>query len=172
MAAILREASLTYRLVARYMNGPELVGYQITSSVGDSINVKKAVAEQLAAEGLIENCKVIVIDGKTYVKGVGIRISELPVLNMRTGEVRNIQATGVKSVNTMVVVARMVASQRVVGYIVKDASGKQYRLSKDKVWELARSKRITNVSAELNGLSKILRGEGIYLNKLPTVNVD
>ena len=138
----LREPSKVLRLVGRYMHGVDLVGYQITDLNGLSMQVSKAEAEQLALDGFIVNCTLIELEHKRYIKGVGIRISELPVLNTRTGEIKNSQIDGAKTVASLTIVARLKQGQSVVGYIVKDTAGKQYRLSNEKVWELCRNKKI------------------------------
>ncbi len=169
--ALMQTTKKMYKIVGRYMDGVQVIGYQLMDSNGNSIRAKKSDVERLADEGFVENCRVIEYNGVNYIKGVGIRISELPVMNLRTGEIKNSQAGDTDSIAKLVITTRLMRGNSVVGYMVKDASGKQYRLSKEKVWQLAREKAISNAMAQVSGQQKILRGVGIELRDLPAIQI-
>lgn len=165
--SIAQSLQVRYKLTGRYMEGTQIIGFHILSSSGESIKCKKADVEKLAERGIIDNCRLIEFNGVNYIKGVGIRISELPVMNLRSGESIN-DTTGRECLS---VTKRIMSGNNVEGYVVVDTNNKQYRLSKEKVWQLARQKLISNVTAQLNGKQKILRGVGIELRELPTVQL-
>ncbi len=165
--SIAEKLPVRYRLAGRYLEGNEIVGYHLISSNGESLRCKKSDVEKLAERGLIDNCRLIEYNGVNYIKGVGIRISELPVMNLRTSMMDCAEGSRPQ----LTITKRIVNGNNVEGYVVVDQMGKSYRLSKEKVWQLARQKLISNAMAQLCGKQKILRGIGIELRNLPTIQV-
>lgn len=165
---------IRYTLVGRFMDGVNLVGYQVMDTHGNPSSVAKDRAIGLARSNLINNARLVEdrATNKSYLVGVGVKISQLPALNMRTGAAKNIsQDHG--SMTTLAVIARIMSGTKVIGYVVKDAKGQEYNLSQEKVWQLAREKLVSNVVAQMDKRHKILRSadRNRELRSLPTVAV-
>lgn len=167
---------IKYSLVGRYMEGSTIIGYQLQSE-NESLKVKRDTLETMVEQGIVNNCKVIKDNGKTYIKGVGIKISELPALNMlANGKVvnqSNSDITGDQDGTKvgMELVGRMLDGDTVIGYVVKDSTGSEYKLPCEKVWQLTRAGSISNAQAQISGKFKLLLGVGIEIHKLPSVQV-
>lgn len=159
------------RLVGKYIDGGKIIGYQLVGIDGKIFNIKKEELEKLALNGMVENCTVIQYNGVNYLKGVGMRLSDLPALSMRAGIEKNTGLNNAGVNPALEIVARLMSGTRVVGYVVQDIAGKQYKLSKEKVWELAREKIIINAIAQVCNKQKILRGVGMELRQLKCIEV-
>lgn len=151
-----------YKITGRYMEGIQIIGYQLLSETGETSKIKKETMEKMAEQGLITNCKVITYNNKVYVRGIGIRISELPILNISDNK-----SDGTKS--TMEIVGRLLSNTELVGYLVRESTGTEYRISKEKAWLLTMEGTISNAEARISGDNKLILGKGIELRKLPSI---
>lgn len=65
-------------------------------------------------------------------------------------------------------ISRIVDSDdKCIGYKAHDNNGKQFKLSIDKIWELATEGNVNGVIGCFDGTNKIIKGE--QLNKLPKI---
>jgi hypothetical protein len=126
------------------------------------IYISKKDVEKLAGAGLIANCTIVEYEGSNYIRGIGIKISEIPVMN-----IRNTNNLNTKS--NLMIKCKILSGDRLIGYGVVDIHGKEYKLSKEKIWQLAREKSIVNAAAQVVNNQKRLVGLGIELSKLPIV---
>ena len=154
--------SAIYKIVGRYMDGVSIVGYHLIDANGNSDKVSKKDVEKLAGAGLIANCTIVEYEGSNYIRGIGIKISEIPVMN-----IRNTNNLNTKS--NLMIKCKILSGDRLIGYGVVDIHGKEYKLSKEKIWQLAREKSIVNAAAQVVNNQKRLVGLGIELSKLPIV---
>lgn len=157
----------SYKLIGRYMEGIKIIGYQVQSDSGEISKIKKETMEKLAEQGAISNCRIIRDNGKVYVRGVGVRICELPAVNV-TGN--SDAANGTNS--TIEIISRILDKDEVVGYLVEDSTGRKYRISKEKAWTLSMEGKISNTTAKVSGSNKLISGNGIKLKNLPSMQVD
>lgn len=145
-----------YRLEGRYFEGVRVVGYVISDERGNKTNVANKEILMLAAQGMIDKCRVVSVDGEMHLRSDGVALSSLPKMNIGgTGEFK--------------ITYRILNGNVVKGYGVVDRSGKNIKLSREKVWELARDKRIVNAKATLSNNTKILIGVGMELKNLPAM---
>ena len=151
----------TYRLSGQYMVGTQLLGLEICDDRGNKKLVKIEDIHELIRRGMIYGCTLTEHKGSIKIRSKYNKIASLPFITTEaTGKERKFKA-----------IARVFKDRCLIGYKVTDETGKSYNISKDKVWDIARNKGFTNVSAAINNDYKILRGIGIRLTDLPTVNV-
>ena len=88
------------------------------------------------------------------------------VLNTETGEYILYFKYGESSIpiesrsNVLTPIARVFENGNCIGYKVIDKNGKQYKLSTNKVWQMAIDKQIYGIKAKLiNGKRAIISGE-------------
>lgn len=138
------------RCIGKYMLGGELVGLLLEDgSEYLAVRVKEVV--ELAREGGIENVKVIEHDGKYYLKGIGIKISELPNKGVFPANKDEVSIDG----NYLEIKSGIELNGETVGFIVKSKS-REYKLSKAKVWQLAISGAVRGVVAKRVGGKKYI----------------
>lgn len=157
---------MNYKLSARVMEGSQIVGYKLLDEEGNETRIKKETVENLAEEGLIVNCTVIEDNGKKYLKGLGISISELPVIDLKQNESSKIASEGKK----LRLVKRVLDKGKgLTGYIAESDDNQEYRLSLEETWVLCRKGVILNAKAQLSENTKLLVGIDSELRLLPTV---
>lgn len=176
-----------YVVTGRYMNGTEVSGYHIISSLG--ANQKKVTREQLVyllGKGEIANCTGQLYGDQVIIRGTnGVSIADLPIFDERSKSMRQTEFKSnvkpkdgnmSKILGQLTLTARLMCGKESIGYEVKNYGGQVRRLSRDQVMELASDKQISN--ATVQNLSKdgttvkLLRGAGVSLNSLPTIMVD
>lgn len=141
---------VSIKCIGRYMLGGELVGLLLENgSEYLAVRVKEAV--ELAIEGSIENMKVIQYEGKYYLKGVGIRLSEFPNKGVFPANEDEVSIDG----NYLEIKSVIELDGEAVGFIVNSKS-REYKLSKAKVWQLAVSGAVRGVLAKRRGGKKYL----------------
>jgi hypothetical protein len=143
------------------MVGTQLIGLEVSDSAGNKKLLKMMDIHELIRRELIQGCSLIEDNGQTYIKSTQNKIASLPLINRENG------LNGMK----FTVTGRVYSNGALIGYTATDESGKLYRLSKDKVWDIARYGGFTNVSASVCGNKKVLRGLGIRLRDLPEIQV-
>lgn len=180
-------ANNKYVVTGRYMNGVEVTGYHIVSGLGK--NQRKVTREQLIlliGRGEIANCTGEIYKNQVLIRGVnGINIGELPVIDEKTGRLRNMDSvTNVKPksgdmskvLGQVTLTARLMDGRKNIGFEVKNYGGQIGRLSRESVIELAERKLITNAVVQnlnKNGKNeKLIRGAGVDLRDLPTISIE
>ena len=149
-----------YRLIGKYMEGSSIIGLEVADNGGNSKALKVKDVHTLIRRGLVEGCTIVEYKDNNYIKSTESKISQLPLMNNR--QARNMELT---------IRGRVFKDGRLIGYTAMDRGGKMYRLSKDKVWELASHGGVTNISATINNGMKILRGKDGSLSELLIVQV-
>ena len=175
-----------YVVTGRYMNGREVVGYHIVSNDGEQRKVSREQFVYLLGRGDIANCTGQMYKDRIIIRGLkGTNIEDLPVLDERTGEIRNTkQVTNVRPrggdatqvFEQLILTARLMNGRENIGFEVKNRGGQVARLPREQVIELAEKKLIANAVVQnlntKNGREKLLRGAGVDLRSLPVINVD
>lgn len=180
-------ANEKYVVTGRYMNGTEVSGYHIVSSLGKI--QKKVTREQfifLLGRGIIANCTGQLYGNQVIIRGTnGVNIGELPIFDEKTGSIRKSEGiTNVKPKNgdmaqvlgQWTITARLMCGRENIGFEVKNHGGQVRRLPREQVVDMADSKLISNAVVQNlneNGKSrKLLRGAGVDLRDLTTIIVD
>lgn len=157
----IRESIRLYKLTGRIMKGTNIIGYEVADNSGRVMRLKREDIIRLAWNGEIENCIAVKCDDTIYLKGKGIRISELPIVDNTANNSKVLTLKG-----------RILKGYDLIGYLVTDDNNNEYKVSREKVWQLARMQRICNATAQINGSRKIIRGKGIALRSLPEIIVE
>jgi len=114
---------------------------------------------KLARGGKLSNAQSLF----NYIHGNYIIAFDDGLINMETME----RSGGVH----LVLTARIMQDDNCIGYKALDDKNKTYKLSIEKVWELAERGSINDISAKINGDKKVLLSTGdIKLKDLPIVN--
>lgn len=179
-----------YTVTGRYMNGTSLVGYQFRGSDGTEISLDKNRTIYMISNGLITNLRIHPgTDGEPIIRGKGVNLNTLPVLNLNTGTLRNtnVQTVGIGGSKPITRVSTQATSYTIekqivymetcIGYILRDNKGIERKKSKDEVKHLAIQRLITNATVKKwdkpdNTTEIILQGVNCDLRALPVVYVD
>lgn len=181
-----------YRVVGRYMTGSTVSGYHLVGIDGSQVKASKDRAIYMIGRGLIENMRVQSSESGVIVRGKGVNLNMLPVYDLNKDAFRdnkysqdaantNVQPkkdSGINPMGQMEITKRIMYKTTCLGYMVKDRSGKEIKLSRDKVIELAVQRLISNATVQKytdrsTGKTRlILRGAGSDLTELPALIVD
>ena len=173
-------ARVMYQIVGRYMSGSEVTGYHLQSmEAGKSGKFTREQVCFLVGRGQITNCSGQIHQDKVLLRGVGISLDSLPV-QMEDGRLTRTEGVGKIRRNTSaadamtqaMITHSIVNGRNVVGYMLRNAGGGNIKLPRDKVMELAKAGRIGNARYQESNGKPILRGVGINLNELPTLQVN
>lgn len=185
--------NVTYKVVGRYMNGKELIGYHFIGSDNSPLILNKERTIYLIGKGAIENMRISTNNGELIIRGKGINLNTLPVYDeskdkyrpgyvSQQASVSNAQVRGVGNRNNMSnfkIVKRIMDGQKCAGYVLEDIVGNLKNVDRDRVIEYAKNNRISN--AILNRVTDpntgqptfALRGvNGCSIKKLPIMIVD
>lgn len=170
------EVKVSYSIVGRYMNGKEVTGYQIQSTKGESKRVTREQLCLLVGRGDITNCTGQVYKKKVILKGKGININDLPIVDEKNSKVKNTDKIGAvkkgtsntDAVNQLMIVRKLVSGGKPVGYVLRNAGGAERKIKRDEVVTLAKNGGIGNARVQMYKGKPLLRGVGINLNALPS----
>lgn len=169
-------AKVFYAIIGRYMNGKEVTGYQLQDESGKSKRYTKEQVYFLVGKGAVTNCSGQIYEDKVILKGKGINLNDLPIADEKSGSIKNTEAVGkvrkgktsTDVMNQCIIVGRLEANSRTVGYTVKNAGGATRKLKREDVLTLAKNGGIGNARVQMYKGKPLLRGVGINLNDLPS----
>ena len=183
---------ITYRVVGRYMVGKEVTAYHFIGSDGSEISMSRDDTIMMINRNLVDNMRIQpdYNNDDIIIRGKGVNLNTLPVYDLSKQRFRGNQASN-QAANSNVNVARgtndgrnmaqftiikrIMDGNNCIGYVVKDFSGSEKKLSKKQIFELAKNKRISNAVVQrsttmTDGIPDlILRGVGCKLRQLPSV---
>ncbi len=173
-----------FKILARYMEGVKVHGYLVESSLGIHYPFTKELAEYLALERRIVNCtaqKYYADENKARytinMKGTDCKLTDLPVLDFRTGLIRTDEEVKPKQKDKsdmLEIKAKLIQGKNVMGYRLYDAFGAKHDLPRGKVLILARDGKIVNARAQASKTAPeglILRSDVCDLAKLPAIKI-
>lgn len=171
---------LQYQLVGRYMDGNNVVGYHLQDlTTGKSGRFDRETMSFLVGRGSVTNVKGRIYQGKVLFDGVGMRISDLPVVNERTNQVknndniRNIRGQDVQSKFEQLMLVGVLKSGRTpVAYVLRNQGGGTKQVSRDEILALAKAGKISNVRVQQWQGKLLLRGYNCDLSDLPQQQID
>lgn len=183
--------TITYNVVGRYMNGSNVTGYHLLGSNGNQLPVTKERLIFLIGRGIIDNMRIQVNGTEMIIRGKGVNLNNLPVYDEKRSSFRtnsesqrtaNSAVTPKKDINVSLmgqleIKKRIMYRTNCLGYMVVDHSGKERKLSRESVIQLALQKLISNATVQKYSPSPdveklILRGAGCDLASLPALIVD
>lgn len=171
---------LQYQLVGRYMDGGSVVGYHLQDLMtGKSGRFDRETMCFLVGRGSVTNVKGRMYQGKVLFDGVGMKISDLPVVNegtnqLRRGQnIRNVRGQGVQDkLEQLMLVGVLKSGRTPVAYVLRNQGGGTKQVSRDEILALAKAGKISNVRVQQWQGKLLLRGYNCDLSDLPQKQID
>lgn len=163
-----------YQIVARSMNGKEVLGYYLQSfESGKQGFYTKEQVYFLVGRGQITNCDGQLYQDKVLLRGVGISLEDLPIVNNDgiknsdgLGRIR--RGTSVEDAINQVNIVGLIANGRnTIGYIVQNAGGGKANVPRNQLLQLARDGKVGNARVQTYRNQLILKGVNCDLTALP-----
>jgi len=148
-----------YKVVGKEFSGIDISSMIIENDDGKRKRIPKADIVKLARGGKLSNAHSIF----NYIDGSYVISFDNGLMNIESID----RSSGIH----LSLVARIIQSNRCIGYRALDDKNKTYKLSIEKVWELAERGSINGIKAQINAGKKILISTGdIRLKDLPIIN--
>lgn len=165
-----------YQIVARSMNGKEVNGYFLQSLENNKqgFYTKEQVA-YLVGRDSITNCKGQLYQDKVLLRGVGISLENLPIVN--NDGIKNSDSLGrirrgtsaEDAVNQINIVAVIANGRNTIGYVVQNAGGGTANVPRNSLLQMARDGKVGNARVQSYRGQLILKGVNCDLTALPKV---
>ena len=117
--------------------------------------------------------------GKVLFDGVGMKISDLPVVNegtnqLRRGQnIRNVRGQGVQDkLEQLMLVGVLKSGRTPVAYVLRNQGGGTKQVSREEILDLAKAGKISNVRVQQWQGKLLLRGYNCDLSNLPQRQID
>lgn len=72
-----------YKVEARVMCGVSVVGFIVVDRNGNTKRVRKEAFEKLALDNKIFNCSANIYNNRVNLRGIGIKLKDLPVIKIK-----------------------------------------------------------------------------------------
>ena len=149
-----------YKVVGKEFSGIDISSMIIENEDGKKKKIPKADIVRLARGGKLSNAHSIF----NYIDGSYVISFDDSLMNIESID----RSSGIH----LSLLARIIQNNRCIGYRALDGKNKTYKLSIEKVWELADRGSINDIKAQINGDKKVLISAGdIRLKDLPIINV-
>jgi len=169
-------ARTMYQIVGRYMNGAEVTGYHLQSM--DSGKNGRYTREQvvyLVGRDQVTNCSGQIYQDKVLLRGVGVSLEVLPVVQESSGEITRTENIGrvkkgtdaASALTQFTIVGTIVSGRNTIGYTIANAGGATRDISKAQVIELIGAKKIGNARTQTYKGETLIRGVGCDISELP-----
>lgn len=147
---------LTFNVTGRYMNGSQVVGYQLVGQDGNQLQVNSDRIIFMIGRNQIANMRIQYSDGQVVPRGKGVNLNKLPRFDVTKqqfgGNEASQKAAKIQNranynvMGQLEIVKRIMRGKTVEGYVVRDFSGAEKKLPRSKVIELASNKIISNAT--------------------------
>lgn len=147
---------LTFNVTGRYMNGSQVVGYQLVGQDGSQLQVNSDRIIFMIGRGEINNMRVQYNDGEVVPRGKGVNLNKLPRFDVTKQQFGGNEASqkaakithrnNYAAMGQLEIIKRIMRGKAVEGYVVRDFSGAEKKLPRSKVIELASNKIISNAT--------------------------
>lgn len=148
-----------YKVIGKEFNGIEINTFLIENIDGKQKKIPKSDLVKLARCGKLANTHSIF----DYIHEDYIITFDDGLVNLDNMD----RSAGIH----LVLTARILQNDKCIGYKANDSKNKSYKLSIEKIWELAERGSVEGIAAKFNGNKKVLLSIGdIKLKDLPIVN--
>lgn len=164
-----------YQIVGRYMDGSEVTGYHLQSlETGKEGRYDREAIAYLVGRGQITNCEGQIYKDKLLLRGKGMSLNDLPVVNEK-GDLRNADGLGRvkrgtaagKAITQCNLVGSIINGRNVVGYVLQNSGGGQKPFKREEVLAMAKAGHIGNARVQQYQGNMILKGVNCELRSLP-----
>lgn len=136
----------TYNIIYRRVDGNKCVGYRIHGDRGNEYNVSKEQLVRLIDAGVVTDCKYRRFNGEIQFSGIGKKLRDLKVFDIRKNAFRGESPSGDK----YRLVTRVLRGNALVGGIIVSNTGQIEKVSGDKLKVMAGDGKIVNVQCTNN----------------------
>lgn len=154
----------SYSVAGRYMDGTKVLAYHVVNS--DSGKSKRLTKIQLCyfiGKGEIDNCVCSVYGDDMVLRGKGIKLEDLPVINEYKGTMKegkktdNEKAAQINSIiSKSAIIAILEKDGNVIGYEISTPNNSRKRVNRDLIIKLIVENKISNAKVGLkNGKTVI-----------------
>lgn len=166
---------IEYQIVGRYKDGKEVTDYHLQSiDSGKSGKFSREIVCYLAGRGQITNCTAQVYKDQVILRGNGMSLDDLPIIN-EDGELKNADGLGrvkkgtsaVDALEMFNIVGIVKSGRTVAGYVLQNAGCGIKKFKRPQVIEMARAGKIGNARVQTSNGREILRGIDCKLDELP-----
>jgi len=150
-----------WRITKKEIKGLLVSAIIIENDSGESKRISLEDAITLARNEKIENA-VAILDTSSgkYILDVNNGLTSLDTIYHNNG------------LNLTIICRLIDSNKKCIGYKVKDETGKTYKISLSKAWELALNNSIYGVKARINGKTKcIISTEDFKLSNIPDLMI-
>lgn len=148
----------SYTLTGKYVSKLKIVGLQISDIKGNKKILKTSDIHYMVSQGLVTGCSLVQYNDNVYIKSNKVKLAELPEVSL-AGQ------------SSFSISSRVMKNDSLIGYIAIDKTGKEYKLSKERVWDMARQGGFENITSYVVGKNKIIEGIGMNLQDLHVIKV-
>ena len=132
---------MQYTIIGKYIMGSSITGFDIQGKEGKVINVTYENACSLAKENKITGYKLVEFKNEKWLHSLtGIKMSDIPTKH---------------NAPEFHIIEKITKNNLTVGFIVEDSTGKQFKFSNNKVWELSKNGYIDGVITYIDQEKKI-----------------
>ena len=166
---------IEYQIVGRYMDGSEVTGYHLQSiETGKSGRYSNEQVYYLVGREQVTNCTGQIYQDKVLLRGKGISLNDLPVIN-EDGNIKNTDNIGkvrrgtsaTDAINQFMIVKLIKQGRNTVGYVIQNAGGGTKKVNRQQILELAQQGKIGNARVQNYQGKILLRGVNVNLDELP-----
>lgn len=166
---------IEYQIVGRYMDGPEVTGYHLQSiETGKSGRYSNEQVYYLVGREQVTNCTGQIYQDKVLLRGKGISLNDLPVIN-EDGNIKNTDNIGkvrrgtsaTDAINQFMIVKLIKQGRNTVGYVIQNAGGGTKKVNRQQILGLAQQGKIGNARVQNYQGKILLRGVNVNLDELP-----
>lgn len=148
-----------YKISGIYFGDYEIEGMELidVEDNGSKKLVKIEDVYKLVESGLVIDCEIVKNGTTRYIKSLKCRLGSLPLVD---GNKLKFEVT-----------AKISKGGEIIGYKAI-SNGKEFNLSKSKVWELAMRGNIINVVGYVKDDKKILVGKGMEMRDIREIKIE
>ncbi len=170
-----------YQIVGRYMNGAEVTGYHLQSmETGKNGKYTREQVAYLVGRDQVTNCSGQIYKDKVLLRGVGISLENLPVVQEKSGEVTRTDNIGrvkkgtnaTSALNQYLIIGTIAKGRNTVGYVVQNAGGATKNINRQTAFELIMAGKIGNARVQNDRGKVLIRGVNCNLTELPVTRID
>lgn len=174
---------VSYTMVGRYKQGNEVVAYHLQSlEQGKAGKFSREQVIYLIGRGQVSNCTAQLYKDGVIIRGVGMNLEELPVIQTDgngNSSVRGVEGASIKKSAThqqileqVAIVAEVKDGTKKWGFVVRNNAGATKAFTRAQIVKLAEEGRISNARVQQDRGQTLLRGSaGTNLTALPSVQL-
>lgn len=171
-------AQAKYTVVGRYMDGATVMAYHLLDIDGEQRKLTREQVIFLVGKGDISNCKGQLHKNKVLLRGIGININDLPIVDEKTGNMKNTDnlgriargATNAQALAQFTIIGKIVQGSKVVGFTVANVGGATRDITRAQAETAAKQMKIGNARIQDYKGRPILRLLNIKMGELPVTS--